>query len=67
MTTEPADTPLPTLPPDTRGAAKAFHNWCAEELRRRRSRDVELDEARFARATRLVLGHLGVRGEDPTS
>ena len=56
---------MPELPPDTRGTAASFHAWCEDELRKRRSRDLELDQGRYARAARLVLHRLGVRfGED---
>jgi hypothetical protein len=66
MSPRPKQDPLPALPPDTKGAALAFHAWCVEELRRRRSRDAELDVDRFGRAASLVLRRLGTRGEgDP--
>lgn len=51
---------FPELPPNVRGTAAAFHQWCGEELRRRRTRDVELVPKRYLAATRLVLARLGV-------
>lgn len=65
MTDEPARATLPDLPPDVRGTARSFHDWCREELERRQTRDVELDVERFERATRLVLSRLGVKAEAP--
>ena len=57
--------PLPALPADTRGTPRAFHRWCEEDLERRRSRDVELDADRYARAVRLVLARLGTGTDSP--
>ncbi|MCO4773440.1 MAG: hypothetical protein KDA24_25630 [Deltaproteobacteria bacterium] len=57
---------LPELPPDTKGAPAAFHSWCTDELRRRRSRDLELDVDRYRRATSVVLRRLGVTFPEDT-
>lgn len=57
--TEPGRGALPPLPQGAEPTAEAFHRWCAQELERRRARDVDLDEARFRAAVELVLRRLG--------
>lgn len=65
MSQDPPRATLPALPAQTRGAPRAFHRWCSDELERRQTRDVELDAERFERAVRLVLGKLGARPDAP--
>lgn len=64
MSTQKKQAALPTLPDDAKGASVAFHSWCVDELRRRRSCDVELNDERYARAMRIVMGRLAGRPED---
>jgi len=66
MSTGQKQVVLPTLSDDVKGTSLAFHSWCVEELRRRRSRDLELDDERYARAMRVVLDHLAGRPGDLT-
>ena len=53
---------LPPLPEGAGSTERDFHAWCAEELERRRSRDLELDEQRFERAVAFVLRRLAAGG-----
>jgi len=65
MSQDPPRATLPALPAQTRGAPRAFHTWCSDELSRRQTRDVELDLERFERAVRLVLSRLGAGLDAP--
>lgn len=53
---------LPSLPDGSSSTERQFHAWCGEELERRRSRDLDLDEERFARAVGFVLRRLAADG-----
>ncbi len=55
---------LPTLPEGAGSTERDFHAWCDEELERRRSRDLDLDEERFRRAVAFVLRRLAADGGD---
>ena len=54
---------LPPLPEGSGSTDRQFHTWCGEELERRRSRDLELDEQRFAEAVAFVLRRLAAGAE----
>jgi hypothetical protein len=62
-TTQRTDRGLPPLPDGTSGTARDFHVWCAQELERRRARDLDFDAPRFERAVAFVLHRLGADGD----
>jgi hypothetical protein len=53
---------MPALPEGAGSTEREFHHWCGEELERRRSRDLDLDEERFGRAVAFVLRRLASDG-----
>lgn len=53
---------LAPLPEGSGGTEREFHAWCGEELERRRSRDLDFDEERFALAVAFVLRRLAAEG-----